>query len=406
MQHTLQVGQNMPLNDFSGSVIVTHDIDPELDISLTAFLLTDAGKVQGDSGVVFYNQPLGPNGIATFMPAQNSGKARCHKIYFDLNKCPSAITKIAVTLTEDNHNGFNKVKNLKAEIQMGNKKIALEPNQFTAENGIVVLELYLRNGQAKVRSVWRGFESGLDGLCKNYGIEVAADTTVSTQTPDVVQSVNKAASSNTVESMPKINLKKVSGKIDLRKGQEAVLIEKTPEITASVSWETGTDYDIYALVFTKDKGQIDVATFGASGVPPLMSFQNGAVQHMGDIRREKSSVKTEEIKIRLNDNILAVVPVVYSAQSNGTGSFQRYKVSMLIDNQHGTTVNISANNANKDNTIYTCVPGIILNTPQGVVINAIEYYSKPRSEKRPKLIKGENENIEVLMDAGPVNNYK
>jgi hypothetical protein len=44
------------------------------------------------------------------------------------------------------------------------------------------------------------------------------------------------------------------------------MIEKTPEITATVSWKTGTDYDIYAVVYT-----------------------------------------------------LAVVPVVYSAQSIGTG---------------------------------------------------------------------------------------
>ncbi|MDI6550003.1 tellurium resistance protein, partial [Bacillus subtilis] len=78
------------------------------------------------------------------------------------------------------------------------------------------------------------------------------------------------------------------------------------------------------------------------GVPALKNYANGAVEHMGDVGRDRESMKTEVIKLRLNDDILAVVPVVYSAQSNGTGSFYRYRVSMSIDNHQGTSVTIHA----------------------------------------------------------------
>jgi tellurite resistance protein TerA len=78
---------------------------------------------------------------------------------------------------------------------------------------------------------------------------------------------------------------------------------------------------------------------------------------------------------------------------------------MLIDNQQGTAVTITADNANKDDRIYTCVPGMILNTPDGIIIQPLELYSKPSSESRPKLIK-EDGQIKVVMDAGPVNDYK
>ncbi len=332
-----------------------------------------------------------------------------------MSKVPEGITKIAITLTEDHSTGFANVKNLEALIHSGDTTIQLTPSSFTTENGIVVLELYLRNGQTKVKSIWRGFNSGLEGLCKNYGVEVETDeqfkpsapytaqhTTVKEPDPTVIVSEHKQSQ----PSLSSINLQKVKGNINLDKGQPPVIIDKSPEITATVSWETGTDYDIYALVYTKGGKQIDVAMFGAKGTPPLKSYGNGIVEHTGDVGRSNQSTKTEMIKLRLTDDILAVVPVVYSAQSNGTGSFYKYKVSMSIDNLNGTSVTISAKNANNNNRIYTCVPGILHNTPDGVIISPLELYSKKNSEFRPKLKMGSSNMVEVVMDKGPLNNYK
>ncbi|MGF6353015.1 tellurite resistance protein TerA [Paenibacillus sp. 4624] len=416
MSQFLQMGANTTLSSAKGSIKISHEISNSIDVSLTAFLLTDSDKVQGDSGIIFYNQPTSSTGVATLLPSEQVGNTKVHRINFDMDKVPEGITKIAITLTEDQNTGFSNVKNLTAEICTDSTIIQLSPSVFTNENGIVVLELYLRNGQTKAKSIWRGFNSGLEGLCKNYGVEVEADepskpaepqntSDQSSKTPDST-SVAAADHKNTQPSKSSLNLQKVTGKINLEKGQKSVLIDKTPEITATVSWETGTDYDIYALVYNKDGKQIDVAMFGAKGVPPLQSFGNGAVEHMGDVGRSNQAIKTEVIKLRLRDDILAVVPVVYSAQSNGTGSFYRYKVSMSIDNHEGTSVTISANHANNNDKIYTCVPGILYNTPDGVIISPLELYSKPNSEFRPKLKMGSSKMVEVIMDKGPMNDYK
>lgn len=415
MNQLLQMGANTALNSPRGNVTISYEISNTIDISLTAFLLTDLEKVQGDSGIIFYNQPKSPSGAATLMPTEKVGDTSVHKIDFDLSKFPQGISKIAITLTEDNSTGFSNVKNLKAEIRTDDTSIQLTPSSFTKENGIVVLELYLRNGQTKAKSIWRGFDSGLEGLCKNYGVEVDSDTPQKSSEPKVaaaqtlkepekISTVSKNKSSQNIPSS--INFEKVKGNINLDKGQKAIIIDKTPEITATVSWETGTDYDIYALVYTKDGKQVDVAMFGAKGIPPLSQFGNGAVEHMGDVGRNSGSVKKEVIKLRLTNDILAVVPVVYSAQSNGTGSFYKYKVSMSIDNHSGTSVTISSKNANNNNRIYTCVPGILHNTQDGVIINPIELYSKPNSEYRPALKLGSSNMVEVIMDQGPKNKYK
>ncbi|MGA9224842.1 MAG: TerD family protein [Mesobacillus sp.] len=415
MNQFLQMGANTVLSSPKGNVTVSYEISNSIDISLTAFLLTNSDKVQGDSGIIFYNQPNSPSGVATLIPSEKVGNKKVHKINFDMSKVPEGITKIAITLTEDNSTGFSNVKNLKAEVCTDNTIIQLTPTSFTNENGIVVLELYLRNDQIKAKSIWRGFDSGLEGLCKNYGVEVESDEQSKPSEPKTIQkqtikepdkTLTVPDNKNRQNTFSTISLEKVKGKISLDKGKKPVIIEKTPEITATVSWKTGTDYDIYALVYTKDGRQVDVAMFGAEGTPPLRSFGNGAVEHMGDVRRDSRSTKTEVIKLRLNDDIIAVVPVVYSAQSNGTGSFYRYKVSMSIDNHSGTSVTINAKNANNNDRIYSCVPGILHNTQDGVIISPLELYSKPNSENRPILRMGSSNMVEVIMDKGPKNDYK
>jgi tellurite resistance protein TerA len=427
----LQPGGNVALGALQGTVIVTHKLSQEVDTSLTAFLLTDNNKVRGDEDIVFYNQFLGPGGMAVYCPPQDEEGERTHKISFDLSKAEAGITRIAVTLTEDKGAGFVKVQDLRASVHVGNEVTELTPVQFIGEKGIVVLELYIRNGQPKVKSVWQGFASGLDGLCKHFGVEVVKNGLESVKTEEIktqeISNKDRSAAKNEESysaasvGNSKVNLEKVTGKVNLSKGQKPVIIDKTAEITAYVTWDSKTDYDIYALVLTKEGTQVDVAMFGAEGVPPMQNFGNGTVEHMGDVgssdndkgffsfrssKKTKADNKTEIIKIRPQGDVLAVVPVVYSAQSNGTGSFYRYRASMTIDNNQGTTVSISSQNANDDDLIYSCVPGIILNTPEGIVIDPVEIYSSPGSEKRPKLKIGADGKVKVFMDAGPENDFK
>ena len=427
----LQKGGNCALAGTDGTVYIKHTTSDKLDISLTAFLLDDSGKVQSDEGMVFFNQPNDPANIARFKPPVHEQGITTHQIDFSLKTDAKGITKIAITLTEDNGLGFADL-NMSAEVHCEGSTTQLVPQAFSSEKGIIVAEIYRRNEQTKVRSVWQGFSTGLAGLCELYGVEVDDETQTQPASQSASQPVSQPTSQPTsqpeptpkppqpapvsvsvAKASPGISLEKVSGKVDLSKGTKAVIIAKTPEITVSVSWNSSTDYDVYALVYLSSGEQVDVAMFAAQGVPPMQSYGNGAVHHSGDVGRtktgffqKKDQIAKEEIKIRLNDSIKAVVPVAYSAQSNGTGSFHKYKVSMLIDNHSGTEVNIPSENANKNNKIYTCVPGVIVNTPDGVVIKALEYYSQPGSEHRPKLTMGEDGMVDVLMDQGPVNAYK
>lgn len=198
-----------------------------------------------------------------------------------------------------------------------------------------------------------------------------------------------------------LDLGKQSGKISLVKG-ESVTIEKTTAITARCTWSSNTDYDLYALVIMKDGRELVVSTFGSEAQPqPTPTVLNGAVRHLGDIGRGEKGIAEETIEIRLTDEIEAVIPVAYSAQSNGSGSFRKYQVSLGIDNGQGTQVTIDSANASKDDGVYTVAIGVIRNSPNGVVIESLEAYSKRGSENRPSFKNGF-----LAMDAGSRNLYK
>lgn len=202
--------------------------------------------------------------------------------------------------------------------------------------------------------------------------------------------------------------------INMKKGDAPVSLRKTAGVTARMTWSSHTDYDLLAMVLRTNGNVEYVATFGASGVQAQLSTGDGAVRHLGDVGRGAQGVAEETVEITLNESIRAVVPVAYSAQSNGTGSFYRYRVTLEIDNGvAGDKVVIAAEHANNDDRVYSCVPGMIENTQDAVVIHALEQYSRRGSEKRPTmrlrrsgLLRNGTEAIEVTMDEGPRNKFK
>lgn len=183
---------------------------------------------------------------------------------------------------------------------------------------------------------------------------------------------------------------------------------------------------IFALVRYRDGRTETVSTFGTAERRSdfRLATADGAVRHSGDVGRTQAQAQRkgrrrkpvaagdpgtgrETIEINLNPQIAAVVPVVHSAQSNGAGSFRRYRVSMAIDNGTadsggGDTVTIDASDASDDDGVFSCVPGIIINDSDGVRIQFLELYSAPGSEHRPLV----GNDLIVAMDAGPVNAFK
>lgn len=201
------------------------------------------------------------------------------------------------------------------------------------------------------------------------------------------------------------------------KGQSALLVRKSSggdDFTLITTWGE-KDYDLYALVEYRD-GHVEVVScFGTIRQPRRFSLktEDGAVVHVSGDQTAYGSGRTlpqEVITIHMTPKIKCVVPVVYSAKNSGTGSFRRYRVSTYVirgghqvvpTNPDTEMVAVDAVDANRDDHVYTFVPAVIHNGPEGARIEAVELYSGPNSELRPTVTNGV-----VSMDSGEENSSK
>jgi tellurite resistance protein TerA len=193
--------------------------------------------------------------------------------------------------------------------------------------------------------------------------------------------------------------------INLSKGQPPINLGKSPAMTITMEWPAATDYDLYAVLLLWDGTNIHVGTFQAQGVTTVHSW--AGVAHSGDVARSSGAQMAREVLTigNLGPDVSAIVPVAYSAQSNGTGSFRRYGVSMTVDNGLGDAVRIDASNASDNDRVYSCCPAVVYNLGDALRVDPVELYSSPSREHRPRVLHSTS-GVQVLMDAGPRNAYK
>ncbi|MET8799566.1 TerD family protein [Nocardia sp. NPDC004568] len=393
------------------------------DIDLTVLCLRADGKVGGDDDFVFYNQPVSPDGAVRLAGAA---------IEIDLPGVAANTDRLVVAASLDT-GSFGGIA-LHVVIAEGEgETYDLPITGLGTETTVVLAEVYRRSGTWKIRNVGQGYASGPAGLATDFGITVddAPDpapggtppppaagypprsTVAPPQQPAPPPPAPPTPPSGPVPhptpaaaAPPGVDFSK--GAVTLTKGAPPVLLEKSPLVRMRVAWASGTDYEAYALVVLTDGSVVHVATFPAAGIPADPRYGD-LVRHLGDRGRgdiRRGGGQTEEIiEVRLAPEIVAVIPVAYSAINNGTGSFHKYRVTLSIENG-ADSVSIPADQAKKSSWIFTCVPGIVYNRPEGVLIERLELYSRRFSEHRPAAILQPDGRVEVRMDKGPVNRFK
>ncbi|MEV0362630.1 TerD family protein [Nocardia fusca] len=364
-------------------------------IDLTVLCLRADGKVRGDDDFVFYNQPVSPDGAVRLAGAA---------IEIDLPRVAASTDRLVVAASVDT--GFVGGIALNVAIaERDGETYDLPITGLGTEMTVVLAEVYRRTGAWKIRNVGQGYASGLAGLATDFGITVDDDAPAPAQVAAPPPGPAPYPPPTTPPA-PGVNFAK--GAVTLTKGAPPVLLEKAPLVRLRVAWASGTDYEAYALVVLADGNIVHVATFPAAGIPANPRYGD-LVRHLGDRGRgdiQRGGGHTEEIiEVRLAPEIVAVIPVAYSAINNGTGSFHKYRVTLSIENG-ADSVSIAADQAKKSSWIFTCVPGIVYNRPEGVLIERLELYSRRFSEHRPAAVLQPDGRVEVRMDKGPVNQFK
>ncbi|MFN8673351.1 MAG: SPFH domain-containing protein [Candidatus Sericytochromatia bacterium] len=173
----VQKGQKLSISSEVGSLNFKAEINwdnsnsSNYEISTSAFLLSERGKLEVEENFVFYNNNTSKDGSVQILDTKVPNK----KVFsLDLAKCSDDIQKILLILTIDEGDKLGQtaenLKDLSINI-FNNSGVKYKIQGLTKETAIILFELYKRNGEWKFQGVGDGFNSGLPAIIQQYASE-------------------------------------------------------------------------------------------------------------------------------------------------------------------------------------------------------------------------------------------
>lgn len=154
----------------------------EFDLDASLFMTGETGKVPSDAHFIFYGQLASVDGSVNHTGDNRTGEGDGddEAIQVELTRVPMSIQKLVVAVTihdaEARRQNFGQVSG--AFMRIVNDATGVEIARFdlsedySTETAIIFGEVYRHNAEWKFRAVGQGFASGLDALCRQYGVNV------------------------------------------------------------------------------------------------------------------------------------------------------------------------------------------------------------------------------------------
>lgn len=361
MTAVLTPGGNTPLTSARISVAVS--AAKQLDVS--ALLLNGSGKVRSDADLVFFNAPHGPG--VTYTPAG---------ITVDTGGVPADVEKVVITASLDDRRAtFAGTEPTATVTDAGSGAVlaTFTPPRLSTETALIVVELYRRNGEWKLRAVGQGYASGLAGIAIDFGIDVeeetptppaaqAAPAPYATSAPHAAPAAPEPEDWHLASPAPAAHVPPVpayappappapvadtgrvtldKGRVSLTKGGSVSLVKDGRPLLSSVKmglgWEPAyggraVDLDASVIAFDSRRKELDKAWF-----MHLAAF-DGAIQHHGDNLTGAGSGDDEVISVHLQSLPPQVTGLVFTVNSFSGQKFTDVAKAYcrLIDANSGT----------------------------------------------------------------------
>ena len=157
-----------------------YDGGGEFDLDASVFMCDANGKVTKDTNFVFYNNKKAPGVEHMGDNRTGEGEGDDEVINVDLKALEADVAKLAFTVTifeaKERNQTFGQVDNAYIRIVDANSGTEILrydlSEDYSTETALVVGEMYNNNGEWKFNAVGAGFNDGLEGLCRNYGLNV------------------------------------------------------------------------------------------------------------------------------------------------------------------------------------------------------------------------------------------
>ena len=142
-----------------------------VDLDGYVFLLRGDGKVSGDHDLIFFSNPESETGCVKVTASDEKPL-----VLLELEKAPAWTQKIAVCFSIYGNNpaeNFSLVEKpcLRLFGREG-ESCRFAMDGLGVEKTVVALEVYRYKGEWRVNFVGAGYQSGLETLCRRYGVDV------------------------------------------------------------------------------------------------------------------------------------------------------------------------------------------------------------------------------------------
>lgn len=190
---SLQKGQKLPLTNELPSKTLNVAFNwnqaniSNYDIDLSILLIGSSGKLEKEENFVFYNNLNSPCNSTKINSTPFGSYKKTAEV--NLSKIPSDVSRLVFVLTIDNGDSLNQrfgeVKELLVDILDQNKNVVLQYklDGLIKETALMVIEVYLHNGEWRLLAKGEGFNAGLDAILAQYGQEASKDNTSPAPTP-------------------------------------------------------------------------------------------------------------------------------------------------------------------------------------------------------------------------------
>lgn len=183
MTHCLQKGENISLakldNTLNELVVMTewktNAITPQIDINVSAFLLTEQNKVTADTDFIFYNQPRS---------LENAVLLKDSRFKVSLKQLSPDISRVAFVLSiheaDSRKHSFSLVNNVSIKVfdfMTKQEIISYQLADANSETAIILATLYRHQNAWKFKAIGQGYEQGLAVLARNFGVDIEPETT-------------------------------------------------------------------------------------------------------------------------------------------------------------------------------------------------------------------------------------
>ncbi|NMZ56792.1 TerD family protein [Pseudomonas lundensis] len=270
---TLTPGANTSVSAGVQTVTITYTPVAGADLDVSAFLLTDTGKVRGDNDMCFFGQQSVNNGAVKLV------ESAAGRTVFSLNleAIDQAVEKVALTATiYENKAKFAAFPVLNVSISGGIE--APIPTQGMQETALILGEFYRRQGAWKFRCVAQGFAGGLAPLAQHFGVDIAAPAPSAAPTPAPAPVAAPAAPA----PASKVNLSKIT----LDKQRPSISLDKKDgdfgEIKINLNWNRSSQNSGGGGFFASLRGKSGGIDLDVGCLYEMENGSKGAVQALGN----------------------------------------------------------------------------------------------------------------------------